>query len=55
MLYTLTQSCRRHGIDPFAYLQDVLRRLPLGEFQQLADLFPNRWAAAQRAKVEPPY
>ena len=55
VLYTLTQSCRRHGIDPFAYLQDVLRRLPLGEFQQLADLFPNRWAAAQRAKVEPPY
>jgi hypothetical protein len=51
VLYTLTQSCRRHGIDPFAYLQDVLRRLPLGEFQQLADLFPNRWAAAQRAKA----
>jgi hypothetical protein len=25
--YTMTQTCRRHGIDPFVYLQDVLRRL----------------------------
>ena len=53
MLYTLTQTCRRHGIDPFAYLQDVLTRLPKGDFQELADLFPYRWAAAQRAKAEP--
>ena len=29
-----------HGIDPFAYLQDVLTRLPKGDFQELADLFP---------------
>jgi transposase len=53
VLYTLTQTCRRHGIDPFAYLQDVLARLPKGDFQELADLFPHRWAAAQRAKVDP--
>jgi transposase len=53
VLYTLTQTCRRHGIDPFAYLQDVLTRLPKGDFQELADLFPLRWAAAQRAKADP--
>jgi transposase len=53
VLYTLTQTCRRHGIDPFAYLQDVLTRLPKGDFQELADLFPHRWAAAQRAKADP--
>ncbi len=51
VLYTLTQTCRRHGIDPFAYLEDVLARLPQGDFQELADLFPHRWAAAQRAKA----
>jgi transposase len=53
VLYTLTQTCRRHRIDPFAYLQDVLTRLPKGDFQELADLFPHRWAAAQRAKADP--
>jgi transposase len=53
VLYTLTQTCRRHGIDPFAYLQDVLTRLPKGDFQELADLFPRRWAKAQRAKADP--
>jgi transposase len=53
VLYTLTQTCRRHGIDPFAYLQDVLTRLPKNDFQDLADLFPHRWAEAQRAKADP--
>jgi transposase len=51
VLYTMTQTCRRHGIDPFAYLRDVLTYLPLGE-QGLADFFPHRWATLQRAKVE---
>jgi len=27
-IYSLVVSCRRHGKDPFAYLRDVLRRLP---------------------------
>jgi hypothetical protein len=52
--YTFTQTCRRHGIDPFAYLRDVLARLPMGDYQELADLFPHRWAEAQRAKAEKP-
>jgi transposase len=51
VLYTFTQTCRCHGIDPSAYLQDVLTRLPKGDFQELADLFPHRWAEAQRAKA----
>ena len=28
ILYTLIESCRRRGIDPYAYLKDVLTRLP---------------------------
>lgn len=54
VLYSFTQTCRRHGIDPFAYLQDVLNRLPRADYQDLADLFPRRWALAQRAKAENP-
>ena len=28
ILYTVIESCRRRGIDPYAYLKDVLTRLP---------------------------
>ena len=52
VLYSFTQTCRHHGIDPFAYLRDVLTRLPQADYQELADLFPHRWAEAQRAAAE---
>ena len=51
VLYTITQTCRRHGIDPFVYLQDVLTRLPLSTSDDLPSFLPNRWAA-QRASAE---
>ena len=41
VLYTLTQTCLRHGIDPFAYLQDVLTSLPEGLYESLNDFFPH--------------
>ena len=28
ILYTIIESCRRRGLEPFAYLKDVLTRLP---------------------------
>ena len=52
VLYTITQTCRRHGIDSFDYLQNVLTRLPNAPVEDLPDLFPHRWAAAQRASTE---
>ncbi|HET9831223.1 MAG TPA: transposase, partial [Vicinamibacterales bacterium] len=45
VLYTMTQTCRRHSLDPFVYLQDVLTRLPLCTSADLASFLPNRWAA----------
>jgi hypothetical protein len=54
VLYTLTQTCKRHRIDPFAYLQDVLARLPGLPAEQLPDLVPDVWAQAQRAQAAPP-
>jgi hypothetical protein len=29
IIYTLIESCRRRGIDPYAYLRDVLTHLPM--------------------------
>ncbi|MBE7558704.1 transposase domain-containing protein [bacterium] len=28
IIYTMIASCQRHGVEPFAYLRDVLGRIP---------------------------
>ena len=42
-ILTLITSAIRHHLDPFAYLRDVLRRLPTTEPANLTNLLPNRW------------
>jgi len=42
-LFTLTKTCNRHRIDPFAYLQDVYARLPTTPPDELPSLLPDRW------------
>jgi len=42
-LFTLTKSCNRHRIDPFAYLQDVYTRLPMMSEAELPLLLPDNW------------
>ena len=44
-LFTLTKTCNRHRIDPFAYLQDVYARLPTTSASELPSLLPDRWIA----------
>jgi hypothetical protein len=42
-LFTLTKSCNRHRIDPFAYLQDIYARLPTTSPDELPSLLPDQW------------
>jgi transposase len=42
-LFTLTTTCNRLHIDPFAYLQDVYARLPTCSPDELPSLLPDRW------------
>jgi transposase len=49
ILMTFTSTCHRLGIEPWAYLQDVLTRLPSTPVGQLLELVPDRWQAARRA------
>jgi transposase len=52
IIYSLVVSCQRHGKDPYAYLRDVLTRLPrMTNRDDLAPLTPARWQAPD--KVEP--
>lgn len=44
VIYSLVVSCERRGIDPYAYLSDVLRRLPaMTTGDDLHPLLPSRW------------
>jgi transposase len=49
IIYTLIECCRRRGLDPYAYLRDVLTRLPSATTSQIKDLTPEAWAKAQRS------
>ena len=49
VMYTLLISARNHGVDPQAYLQDVIERLPGTRTDDLDALLPANWAAANRA------
>lgn len=46
---SLVHSARINGHDPYAYLKDVLTRLPTHKARDIAELLPHRWipAAAQ--------
>ena len=43
ILYSLTGSCRLHGIDPWAYLHDVLGRINDHPVNRIRELSPANW------------
>jgi transposase len=52
ILYTVIESCRRRGLDPFAYLREVFTRLPSMTNWQVKDITPEAWAKPrQRADL----
>ena len=48
-LYTLIATCEARGINPFAYLVDVIARVQDHPAQQLDELLPGAWAQARAA------
>ena len=47
IMFTLIENCRRNGLDPLAYLKDVLTRLPTTTNQQVDQLTPLNWKKAR--------
>jgi transposase len=50
IIYTIIESCRRRGLDPFAYLRDIFTRLPTATNWQIKDLTPAAWAKTNAAR-----
>jgi hypothetical protein len=54
VLFSVTATCRRLGMDAFAYPREVLARLPTQGSEQLDELLPNRWLAGHPEARYPP-
>jgi transposase len=50
-LYSLVLSCKENGVDPQAYLEDVLTRVSTTPASRIAELTPWGWAAARAAEL----
>lgn len=51
IFYTLVSTCKLHGVDPEAYIADVLERVSTTPASRIAELFPHNWAKARLAEA----
>jgi hypothetical protein len=46
-LYSLVAGCKRHHVDPFSHLKDILERLPTHPAKALGEFLPDAWLEAR--------
>ena len=42
---SICASCKQHGVNTFAYIRDMLVRVPTGSANHVRELLPDRWKA----------
>ncbi len=50
-IYTLVESCKMAGVDPYAYLTDVLLRVATHPASRVEELLPTSWMGLVSAEV----
>jgi transposase len=53
-LFSLMITCKRLGVEPYAYLHDILRRLPSHPNKDIWQLTPRGWMETFAPKSPPP-
>lgn len=55
-LYSLVATCKRHGVEPWAYFADVLERISTHPASRIEELLPDRWKALRpcSSHADPP-
>jgi hypothetical protein len=46
VLRSFIASCKRSGVEPFAWFGDVLSHIPAHSITKLSDLLPHNWTQA---------
>jgi hypothetical protein len=57
ILFSLTETCKLLGVEPWAYLRDVLDRVSTHPARRIDELLPDRWEAIRRGReggIPPP-
>jgi transposase len=52
VMYTLIENCRLHGVEPYGYLKEVLKRLPRCTNQEVDQLTPLKWKQARQSDLK---
>ncbi len=52
ILYSLVESCKRHDIEPFEYLRDVIGKIGSTPAKKIGTLLPATWAAAHLEQMK---
>ena len=50
IIFSLIASCQRHDVDPYAYLRDILTRLPATPLSQIKQFLPDIWKTGPKQK-----
>ena len=53
-LYSVIQSAKRHGLDPFTYLRDIFWRISTHPNKQIHQLLPDNWKRDILPKLNTP-
>ena len=53
ILFSVVQSAKRHGLNIFRYIEDVLERMPESPMSQLSQWLPDEWLQRQTTSIEP--
>ena len=48
IIYTLIESCRRRGLDPYTYLREILTKLPHMTNRQFHEVTPQAWSKTRK-------
>lgn len=51
VLYSVAGTCRRLGLDPFAYFRHARGRIPFLPAGRIVEVFPDRWAVGRPANT----
>lgn len=52
VIYSLIETCKQNGVDPLAYLADVLQRIPTHLNKNIKELLPYNWVSSSVAQMQ---